>query len=188
MICCLSTHHPKAMNKIFMNQKVVNKIKKLFPYVYRAYREEFALRKFHRNNVMIVVLSLFLFFEQLVYAFQVSAPGSNRQMVYVQSAFAMLFFVFLSLFYQFRKPQALNYFHRFYEISLCLVGMIVALIRFMFIEFDSTVVHLPTIYIAVVYGAAVVFIFSLRQSFVLYSLLSIEHNHFAAARSTPKLL
>ncbi len=156
-----------------MNQTVVNKIKELFPYVYRAYREEFALRKFHRNNVMIVVLSLFLFFEQLVYAFQVSAPGSNRQMVYVQSALAMLFFVFLSLFYQFRKPQALNYFHRFYEISLCLVGMIVALIRFMFVEYDSTVIHLPTIYIAVVYGAAVVFIFSLRQSFVLYSLLSI---------------
>ena len=161
------------MNKIIMNQTVVNKIKKLFPYVYRAYREEFALSKFHRNNVMIAVLSLFLFFEQLMYAFQVSAPGSNRQMVYAQSALAMLFFVVLSLFYQFRKPQALNYFHHFYEISLCLVGMIVALIRFMFIEYESTVVHLPTIYIAVIYGAAVIFIFSLRQSLVLYSLLSI---------------
>ena len=80
------------MNKIIMNQTVVNKIKKLFPYVYRAYREEFALSKFHRNNVMIAVLSLFLFFEQLMYAFQVSAPGSNRQMVYAQSALAMLFF------------------------------------------------------------------------------------------------
>lgn len=162
------------MNKAFMSQKFANQIQKFFPYVYRAYRKEFALRKFHRNNVMIVVLSLFLFFEQLVYAFQVSAPGSNRQMVYVQSALAMLFFVFLSLFYQFRKPQALNYFHRFYEISLCLVGMIVALIRFMFIEYDSTVVHLPTIYIAVIYGSAVIFIFSLRQSFALYSLLSLS--------------
>ena len=156
-----------------MNAKLAIQAKQLLPHVYRAYQPEFKAGKFFRNNMMILIMSSFLFFEQLAYGFFISPAGSSRQTVYFQSALAMLFFAVVSLFFQLRRPATFHFFHRFYEISFCLVGMVVALVRFLFIEYDSTVVHLPTIYIAVIYGAAVIFIFSLLQSFVLYSLLSL---------------
>lgn len=112
----------------------------------------------------------FLIFEQLAYALFVAEPGSFLRHIYLVSAGLMLIFFSVSLHYRRHGVEKVRLPHRLYELGLGVTGMAVALIRILFLESD--VFRIPTIYIAVIYGVAVIFLFSYSQSLVLYSLLT----------------
>lgn len=168
--------------------KVLKQIKKLYnklvPHIPREYRMEYAFHRFRVNNYRIFIMSLFLFLEQMVYGLVISEPGSSLFEIYLFSAFIMLLMSLISGYFHLRRPVEISFVHKFYEMSLGMFGMGIALIRFLFLEFD--VFRIPTIYIAVLYGVAVIFFFPFWQSFILYTLLSatiillIPQFHFEA--------
>lgn len=145
-------------------------INKIAPRIPEKYRSDFAFQRFQTNNKRIFFLSLFLFFEQLAYAFFISGLHGELRNIYLSSAILMLLMCSISGYLYLNPPDRIRFYHKFYELSLGIFGMGIALIRFLFFEFDGS--RIPTIYIAVLYGIAVVFIFPYWQGFLLYSLLS----------------
>lgn len=143
------------------------------PRLRQSSRDDFAWRLFARNNLILVLLCAFLSIEQLFYAFFISAPGTLLQLCYfVSSALVSCFFV-TSFYWQFNKPLRLRLYHRSLPACLVLLGMLVALIRFTFVEFDPIAFRVPVFYVAVLYACAVLFVISPWINFALYSLLSM---------------
>ncbi|MBN2041617.1 MAG: GGDEF domain-containing protein [Spirochaetes bacterium] len=122
---------------------------------------------------MILILSIFLIAEQMVYGLFMSVPYSNLQKVYLLSALIMLIFAIVSIYFHRNVPVHLNIFHEIYELSFGAYGMAIALFRFLFIETDANAFRIPTVYIAVIYAVAVIYVFHYWQSFILYLVLSL---------------
>ena len=144
----------------------------LSPKIPEEYSGDYRSYKFYRNNIRILVVSMFLIFEQLFYGIFISTSGSRLQAVYLYSALTMFFFSMSSLLFYVRNPVKLTVLHRLYEMSLGLFGLAIALVRFIFVEFNADVFHIPTVYIAVIYGLAVVSFYRYWQSFLCYAVLS----------------
>jgi diguanylate cyclase (GGDEF)-like protein len=149
------------------------RIARFLPRLRKSSREDFAWRLFARNNLTLVILSGFLVIEQLCYALFVSISGSPLQCCYFVSALLVAIFFAVSLGWQRKKPSRLTLLHRSFPALLVFTGMAVALIRFIYIEFDLAVFRVPTLYIAVLYGCAVLFVISPWVNLVLYALLTV---------------
>lgn len=128
--------------------------------------EKFNKRKFVHNNLCIFVLSLYLMFEQLYYGFYTSEPGSFRQKIFIGTALLMMVYTLISGFIQTQNAKNIFWIHKIYEISLGLVGFVIAIVRSLLIQ--NNTFALPSIYIAVIYGFAVFFYFSPIISFGIY--------------------
>ena len=148
-------------------------LRKIFPKIKDELKLEYATYKFRRNNLLILILSVFLLFEQLVYGLFISVQSSNLRRVYLLCAFAMFIFAIVSFYFYKQQPKNPNLFHEIYELSFGAFGMGVALARFLFIEADVTIFRIPTVYIAVIYAVAVIYVFHYWQSFSLYLMLSL---------------
>lgn len=136
-----------------------------------AHSAEFLTKRFSKNTRRILLISIFLFFEQIFYGIFLSHPGSLLQKIHLLSASAMILFAGMSFLFTLRPPQKIKMNHKLFEISLAFFGMLIALRRFVLTE--ESEFHIPTIYIAVVYGIAVVFYFSFLQSSIIYLLFTI---------------
>ena len=160
-----------------MSTSIKNNIYSLFrfivPEIPGYLKEDYASFRFYRNNLMILVLSLFLIFEQIIYGAFFSQPASRLQYVYFTTAFTMALFAVISMYFYKKQPQKVKFYHEVFELSFGAFGMCVALARFLLIEADADSIHIPTIYIAVIYAVAVIYVFHIRQSFILYLSLSL---------------
>ena len=146
----------------------------IFPRIRKQLHSDFIDLLYARNIIQVFLLSGFLVLEQLYYAVFVSLSGSVLQKCYYQSAVIMLIFFLFAAYLHISKPQQILFIHRIIPPGFVLVGMSIALLRFVFIEFDPVAFRIPTIYIAVLYGISVIFVLPPRMSISLYSLLGLS--------------
>lgn len=128
--------------------------------------EKFYKKKFMHNNLCILILSVYLTFEQFYYGFFTSEFGSLRQKIFLGTAVLMIMYILISGYIQVKKVRTISWIHKIYEISLGAVGFVIAIVRSLMLHNDAFA--LPTIYIAVIYGFAVFFYFSPMISFGIY--------------------
>ena len=134
-------------------------------------KQDYRLYKFHQNNFRILIVAFFLVFEQLFFGFVVSDPQAPVRNVHFFSAAVMFLIAAFSLRLYRNRPKRINLGLELYEIFFSLFGISIALMRF--IAFSEGEAHLPTIYIAVLYGVAVIFVYNLWQGILCYFSISI---------------
>jgi diguanylate cyclase (GGDEF)-like protein len=146
-------------------------------------------RKFHQNtfkhnNSFILILSYFLFLEQLYYSFLVRAPGSLYQKIHLTTALIMFVFGLIATYLFFFKKIKSALFNRLFNIFFGVTGFVVAIVRTIIFQDSSST--LTTIYLAVNYGLAVIIylkpivsvtIYITAASFLVY-FSSIFHPNF----------
>lgn len=134
-------------------------------------KQDFYLNKFMHNNVSILFLSIFLSIEQAYYSIYIREPGSIAQKIHLYSALVMLMYAIVSTRIQIKKISTVNFFYKIYEISFGLIGFLVSILRILLIK--NNIFSIPTIYIAVLYGFAVIFYFHPIKSFCVYFITGI---------------
>ncbi|MCY6369349.1 GGDEF domain-containing protein [Clostridium ganghwense] len=144
--------------------------KNLFHPVLLQHKQDFFEKRFMHNNLSILFLSVYLTIEQMYYCLYVREPGSFIQKVHFFTAIIMLFYAIVSIYIQMKRPLCTSWLHKIYEISFGFYGFLIAIIRGLLIP--NNVFPLPTIYIAVLYGFAVIFCFHPVKSFFVYGLTS----------------
>lgn len=117
------------------------------------------------------MVALFLFFEQLAYGFFVADSGSLLRKLHLGTALVMVLFFSVSLILARKNAPRLTIGLSLYEVGAGIAGMAVALTRVLL--FDEAVFRLPTIYVAVLYGIAVIFLYHYIQSLILYTAMVI---------------
>jgi len=144
-------------------------LKYIFSYIFQLsknYRKEFQLHKFKQNNIRVLFISAILVFEQLYYAVFVSEAGTVLNKVYYGTSLLMVIYSLISIYFYFNRPKQLTFIHHLYQIGIGVIGLTVAVVRIGIRPYYT--VRLPTIYIAVVYGMAVIFYFNYIESFFIY--------------------
>lgn len=134
------------------------------------YKQEFYRQKFMDNNMRILILAVFLTVEQMYYGFFVRVPGSLIQKIHLLTALLMFIYVVLSTYFQIKKPFSVSRRHQIYEVSFGFWGLFIATSRAILIHTD--VFRIPTIFIAVLYGLAVIYYLSPIQSLSIYCIMS----------------
>ena len=137
----------------------------------KKHKAEFARDKFRTNNLRILMLSIFLFFEQSYYGLIVQKPGNLVQQIQLLSASVMIIFAIISAYFKVSPPKKISLVHKIYELSIGITGLTIAIMRVIFNTHQ--VFRLPTVYIAVLYGMAVYFYYNYAQSFVMYFVASL---------------
>ncbi|MDC7227547.1 MAG: GGDEF domain-containing protein [Spirochaetales bacterium] len=133
---------------------------------------EFRLYRFKSNNLKLCILATVLFVEQLLLGIFIAEPSSTLQSIYLgTSAFMALFAVF-GLKFLGKNSLKINGWHELFQFSFPFFGMAVALGRFLTV--DNMVFTIPTVYIAVLYGAAVIFLFDSWQCIFFYSAVTVS--------------
>ena len=117
------------------------------------------------------MVTFFLFFEQLAYGFFVADAGSRLRMLYLGTALVMVLFFSASLAFSRHNAPRFSLGHSLYELGAGVTGMTVALIRVLLL--DEAIFRIPTIYVAVLYGIAVIFLYHYLQSLILYLVMVI---------------
>ncbi|WP_165916401.1 GGDEF domain-containing protein [Marinisporobacter balticus] len=135
-------------------------------------QQEFSQQKFVHNNFRILFLAVFLTIEQAYYGFFVRENGSLIQKIHLLTALVMLTYAMASLYIQKRKPVCSARIFQIYEVSFGFYGFFIAAMRVLLIQNDMF--RLPTIFIAVFYGFAVIFYFNPFESFIVYSVTSVS--------------
>ena len=128
---------------------------------------EFESEVFKHNNILIGILAYFLFFEQLYYGFFVREAGSLHQEVHIITAFLVLVYALISTYLYFSSTKKINFSHKSFVISFGVMGFIIAITRTML--FQNSIFTLPTIYLAVNYGLAVIIYLKPTISLIIYS-------------------
>ncbi len=145
-------------------------LKKIFLPGLPQNKYEFLQTKFMRNNLFILLLSAFLTVEQIYYGLCVREDGSLIQKIHFFSAIALLFYVFVGLSFHIKKPRNISWMLRIYEIGFGFFGFFVAILRALLVQ--DNICLLPPIYIAVIYGFAVIFYFHPLNSLFVYATTS----------------
>jgi len=138
----------------------------LFHKIPLEYSEEFKVQKFEQNNFRILIISIFLVFEQAFYGLFVTPHDDILHMIYFGTAFIMLIFSVISLYFYYNKTDKISLLHKLYESSIGFCGLTIAIFRTAMAQ--NHVFNLPTVYVAVIYGLAVVFYYGYLQSFIIY--------------------
>lgn len=131
---------------------------------------EFAQKMFFHNNLVILLLAAFLFFEQLVYGLVVVGFESVIGKIHLLTAVIMFFYAMIAFVIKKLNPNNITMLLRVYAISFGLVGFIIAILRSL-IEASSLFV-IPTVYIAVLYGFAMAFYFNPLTMLLIYCMSS----------------
>lgn len=135
-------------------------------------KQEFLQQKFVHNNLRILFLATFLTIEQTYYGFFVRANGSLIQKIHLFTALIMLIYAIVSIYIQKRKFVCSSFIFQIYEVSFGLYGFFIAGMRALLIQ--NEMFRLPTIFIAVLYGFAVIFYVNPIESFGVYALTSVS--------------
>ncbi|MFO8041914.1 MAG: GGDEF domain-containing protein [Alkalispirochaeta sp.] len=141
------------------------------PGVPQEYQERAVQERFQRNIRRILVMSVALFLEQAAYGALVAVPGSLLQTVYFATSGITLITAVISSWLLVHSPAAPRAIHHVFEYSPVAIAMTIALVRTAILS--AEVFRLPTIYIAIIYVVAVVFILPVSVSFIFYLLVSI---------------
>ena len=158
-----------SLKKIFIN---TIKAAFFFPVIPRHYTDEYRLDKYNSNNLRIFIISTVLFVEQLLLGIFLAEPGSRMQRTYFFSSAVMLVFAVIGFILLNRVLTRVKLQHEIFEILFAVFGMSIALGRMLLQQ--KLLTSLPTIYIAVLYGIAVLFIFNIWQSIFLYTILTVS--------------
>lgn len=134
-------------------------------------RPDFLKQKFAQNNIRILFLASFLLLEQLYYGAFVSDQGSLIQKIHLFSSFVMLIYLLISTRFYRKKADTISLLKSLYELSFGVFGFLIAITRILLIQPD--IFRMPTIFIAVIYGFAVIFYFHPIQSFFIYSFTTV---------------
>jgi diguanylate cyclase (GGDEF)-like protein len=145
--------------------------KTFFQSVLPQHKQEFFQKKSTHNNLKILFLAAFLTIEQMYYGLYVRVPGSLIQKIHLFTAIVMLIYAIVSTYIQVKKPIRISRMYKIYEISFGFYGFFIAIMRGLLIK--SNIFTLPTIYIAVIYGFAVIFYFHPFKSFIIYGVTSV---------------
>ncbi|SFH47995.1 diguanylate cyclase (GGDEF) domain-containing protein [Tindallia magadiensis] len=127
---------------------------------------EFTQKMFFHNNFVILLLSIFLFCEQLIYGLVVVGFESTIGKIHLLTSLIMFFYAMISFYIKKLNPDNITTFLSTYAISFGLVGFIIAILRSL-IEVSSLFV-IPTVYIAVLYGFAMAFYFNPLTMLLIY--------------------
>ncbi|MFO7814202.1 MAG: GGDEF domain-containing protein [Halanaerobiales bacterium] len=149
------------------------------------YEKEFKINKFNRNNFRILLVSSFLIVEQLYYALFVSTSGSLSQKVFYATSFIMIIFAVISIYFYYNKPLEIKIYHNIYVKGIGIIGITIVLIRV--VISSGQIIRLPTVYIALIYGLAVIFYYGYLESLFIY-LYGIILLYFVASMYNPTLL
>ncbi len=150
-----------------------NRIRSLFDsgfIVPKAYADGFSQKRFRDNCRRTLYVSVFLFFEQLLYALFVFGADTFVRNIFLFSSLAMLVFALIAFRMKKKPPRKIMLIHRVFSIALAFFGMAVALRRFFATPMNDF--YLPTVYIAVLYGVAVIFFLSIVEGLVFYMLIA----------------
>ena len=139
--------------------------------IIKKYHKEFEQLKFVHNNFGVLVLALYLVPEQLFYAFFVREDGSFIQNIHLSTAIVMVFYCAISIYFRIYEPINISWTYKVYITSFGVFGFCISLARALLIK--NNVFSLPTIYIAVIYGFAVIFCFRPIVNFCMYSITMI---------------
>ena len=126
--------------------------------------------KFKRNRVAMQIVSIVICIEQFLYALLISYPGSALQKIHYWSAVIMLILFVASLCLKKLESKQASVLKSVFEILSPLAGMSLALIRILYHE--GSLLSIPTVYLAVIYGGSVVFLYTYVQSAFLYGVLT----------------
>lgn len=140
------------------------------PPIRKDIAEEYRLYKFRTNILRMLYVGLVLVLEQFALALLIAENGSTSQHIFFYSSAGMGVLALLAVYFTIHEPSRITIFHEIFEMSFGLFGMMVALNRLLVIENDITSV--PTIYIAVLYGVAVIFVFNVWQGIFAYALIT----------------
>ncbi len=132
---------------------------------------DYLFYKFNTNNFRIIILASVLFFEQLLLGILVAGKESVLRYVYFISAIIMLLYIMAGIFFYNKRPGKIRGHHQIYEISFAFIGIYIAVFRILVVENGNPGV--PAVYMAVLYGVAVIFVFNLWQGVVLYGSVTI---------------
>jgi diguanylate cyclase (GGDEF)-like protein len=92
-------------------------------------------------------------------------------LLYLGTALVMVLFFSASLIFSRNNAPRFSLGHSLYELGAGITGMTIALIRVLLL--DEAIFRIPTIYVAVLYGIAVIFLYHYLQSLVLYLVMVI---------------
>ena len=151
-----------------LKNKYVNLLRKqiLSPRITKEYIEEYRLNRFNDNNLRMFILTMILFAEQLLLGLFMAEGGTVLQHIYFASSASMLCFFITCFVFLYRTPARVNIAHELFELSFAAFGMATALCRFMVVR--TEIFTIPAIYIAALYGIAVIFVFGRLQIIVIY--------------------
>lgn len=151
--------------------KIGKIIEKYFHRIPPEDRPEFDRLRFEQNNFRAFILSVILVFEQSVFCFLLSSPGTVLRDQYLVIICFLFFYICFACIFTIRKPQKLRFYHKLHEFMLMMGAPLIGLFR-LFVLYDTP--HpLPTIYIAMLYGSAVLFEINVYEGFICYGTVSI---------------
>ena len=117
------------------------------------------------------MVAAFLFIEQIVYGFAVAGPQTLLRRLYLGTALMMVLFLITASLLNRKNSSRISLGQSIYEVGAGFAGMAIALTRVLL--FDEAVFRVPTVYVAVLYGIAVIFLYHYLQSFILYAAMVI---------------
>ncbi len=126
---------------------------------------------FHRNNTAIRIIAPILCVEQLLYALLLSPPESIFQQLYFSTSALLMIITILSYTIKSADSFPVSWMHEYYSLGILLLGMGIALVRIL--AHEGVLYGIPTIYLAILYGGAVVLIVPYYQSALLYGGISV---------------
>lgn len=141
------------------------------PVVPKETKASYRLHKFRSNIYRMLIVGSVLIIEQFLLAILFAESGSILQRIYFYSSLSLGLFVIAAVIFILKNPVKITNFHKLFEMSFVIFGMSAGLIRFIILGDGLT--SLPTIYIAVLYGVAVIFVFSTRQGIFIYSSITV---------------
>ncbi|MGD1833027.1 MAG: GGDEF domain-containing protein [Sphaerochaetaceae bacterium] len=131
--------------------------------------EEVRRNRFNRNRIAARFIAAFFSLEQFFYGLMLSEQGSAIQKVYYITS-AVSFLIFLSTFLsRFFKRTRRMFILDVIELFGIFTAFSLPIVRLFFIE--NVLAHVPTIYTAVIYAVAVIFLLDYWQSILSYALL-----------------
>ena len=148
-----------------------NQINPKIDFANKNEKKEFEIKRFRHNVISILALSVFLTIEQLYYGFFIREWGSINQTIHFVTSFIISIYLFFSFYMLKKKCLNINLFNKIFELSFGLLGFGIAIGRSILSE--GNIFSLPAIYIAVVYGFAMIFYFRPIKSFLIYFSTSI---------------
>lgn len=129
-------------------------------------RVAFMEKMFFHNNAAILLFASFLAIEQLFYGVFVTSPHSSNGRIHLVTAFLMVIFAVISYMIRKNPPKHITWILKCYVLSFGALGFYIAIMR------SLTKTHsffsIPTVYIAVIYGFAVIFYFTPKTTFGVY--------------------
>ena len=157
----------------------------IFYKIPNKYIDEFKKDKFQHDNIRILLVAAFLIIAELYSAIFITIPGTRMQYLAYTTAFVMFLYALVSLKFYLNKPSQMKLRHKIYQLGIGFFGITIAITRIAIHPYF--LMNLPAIYVAVIYGLAVIFYYSYLESLSIY-LYGMAILYYVATTYQPILL